>query len=170
MAAVLIIVMLPLSLILAAATDLLTMKIPNRIPLVLLLSFLLLVPFTSLTWSEIGTSFIAALLVFIVCFGLFSANVMGGGDAKLLTATAIWYGFNSSLVAFLTTVAFAGGVVTLAFLLLRTQSHRAAAAGIWLPVSLTCAKKIPYGIAIAIGGFLTLGQSPLYIWALDTVR
>ena len=166
MAAALILVVLPLSLMTAAATDLLTTTIPNRIPLILLISFLLLAPFTSLGWPEIGTSFIAALLVFIACFGLFAVNVMGGGDAKLLTAIALWYGLNSSLIAFLTAVAFAGGVVTLVFLLLRSQAHRVVSLGVPLPSSMVTAKKIPYGIAIAIGGMLTLAQSPLYMWAL----
>ncbi|MCK8782071.1 prepilin peptidase [Rhizobium sp. NTR19] len=154
------------ALIYAALSDLITMTIPNRISLGLAVAFLLLAPLAGMGAVELGFAALAALLVFIACFALFAVNVMGGGDAKLLTAIALWYGLNSSLIAFLTAVAFAGGVVTLVFLLLRSQAHRVVSLGVPLPSSMVTAKKIPYGIAIAIGGMLTLGQSPLYMWAL----
>ncbi len=41
------------------------------------------------------TSLAGRRIVFLACFALFALNVMGGGDAKLLTASAVWFGFNS---------------------------------------------------------------------------
>ena len=158
--------MLPLCLALAALSDLLTMTIPNRIPAVLLASFLILAPFSGLTWPDMGMSVVAGLVVFAACFGLFAVNVMGGGDAKLLTAAAVWFGFNQSLLVFLVAVSFVGGLLTLAVLLVRSQSNSVLAMGIPLPASLTTAKKIPYGIAIAIAGFLTYDQSPIFRLAM----
>ncbi len=60
-------------------------------------------------WQTFLLSMLAAAIVFLCCFALFAANVMGGGDAKLLTATACWYGFNLSLLEFLLGTAFLGG-------------------------------------------------------------
>lgn len=151
---------------LAAISDLFTMTIPNRIPAVLLASFLILAPFSGLTWPDMGMSVVAGIVVFAACFGLFAVNVMGGGDAKLLTAAAVWFGFNQSLLVFLVAVSFVGGLLTLAVLLVRSQSNSVLAMGIPLPASLTTAKKIPYGIAIAIAGFLTYDQSPIFLLAM----
>ncbi|MNL68422.1 hypothetical protein D3C87_1931400 [compost metagenome] len=86
---------------------------------------------------------------------------MGGGDAKLLTACAIWFGLTSSLTAFLLYVSIFGGVLTLAVLLLRQQEDTILASGIPFPQLLLTAKKIPYGIAIALGGFAAYPSSPL---------
>lgn len=165
-----ILITLPLGLALAAFTDLLEMKIPNFIPALLLGCFVVVAPFSGLAWLDIGTSFIAGVAVFGVCFALFAFNVMGGGDAKLLTAAAVWFGFNQSLLMFLVAVGYVGGAVALLFLLLRSQANSVMAMGIPLPSSLVTAKKIPYGIAIAIGGFLTFEQAPIYSLAMKALQ
>ncbi|AYG57655.1 A24 family peptidase [Rhizobium jaguaris] len=151
----------PLCLSVAAVSDLLTMTIPNRVSLILLGAFIVLAPLLGLTLPEIGMHFAGAAIVFCVCFALFAVNIMGGGDAKLLAASALWFGFDPSLAAFLVYVAFLGGVVTIVILMIRSQSNTIMAMGLPVPNSLLIAKKIPYGIAIAIGGFLVFPTSPL---------
>lgn len=155
----------PLCLSIAAISDLLTMTIPNRVSLALAVSFIVLSPFFGLSLSVIAMHFAGAGIVFLACFAFFALNVMGGGDAKLLTAAALWFGFDFSLIEFLVYVAFIGGVVTVMIVLLRSQSNIIMAIGIPVPNSLTVAKKIPYGIAIAIGGILAFPSSPLLIAA-----
>ncbi|MBP2548387.1 prepilin peptidase CpaA [Neorhizobium galegae] len=152
---------LPLGLAFAATSDLLTMKIPNAIPLTLFLAFFPVAGLAGFGGVAIGWSCLAALAVFCACFALFAVNAMGGGDAKLLTAVALWYGFNISLFEYLVTVAFVGGVLTLVILLIRSKADRLLSLGLRLPASLVTARKIPYGIAIAIGGILTFGSTPL---------
>lgn len=156
-----ILIVFPFCLALAAFSDLITMTIPNRVSVVLLVSFLVVAPLAGSDLAQIGLHLAAAGLVFAVCFCLFAANVMGGGDAKLLTASAIWFGLNASLVAFLFYVAMFGGLLTLVVLLLRRQESMILAAGIPVPRLLLTAKKIPYGIAIALGGFAAYPSSPL---------
>ncbi len=78
---------------------------------------------------------------FAVCFILFVLNIMGGGDAKLLTALALWFGLTPSLLVFLVNVAFAGGILTLLILAIRWKAHLVTERGMWLPASLTTAKK-----------------------------
>lgn len=155
----------PLCMSIAAISDLLTMTIPNRVSLALAVSFLVLAPIFGLSFAEVGMHFAGAVLVFLACFALFALNVMGGGDAKLLAAATLWFGFDSSLMEFLVYVAFIGGVVTVLIVLLRSQSAILMAIGLPVPNSLTIAKKIPYGIAIAIGGILAFPSSPLLIAA-----
>lgn len=158
---------LPFCLALAACTDLFTMKIPNWVSAVLLVSFLVVAPLGGLSWNVIGMSLVAALAVFSVCFALFAMGVMGAGDAKLLTASAVWFGFGPPLVAFLAFVAFFGGILTFMIVLLRTKSSTVLAMGLPIPDSLLMAKKVPYGIAIAIGGFMAFTEVPLVAMRLS---
>jgi len=169
LAAYLALSILPLGLALASFSDLARMTIPNSISAVILVSFFLLAPFLGLGWSEIGMSAVASLAVFVVCFSLFAANVMGGGDAKLLTAAACWFGFNQSLLLFLVATSALGGILTLGILMIRAHSNTVLAMGVALPKSLTTAKKIPYGIAISVAGFLTFEHAPVVEAAIRAI-
>lgn len=157
---------LPICLALAALADFLEMTIPNRIPAILLVAFAVIVPFSGLSVTEIGWHVLAAVLVFAVCFGLFAINVMGGGDAKLLTASAVWFGFNTSLFEFLVFTGYIGGVLTVLVLLLRANWAKFATMGIPLPQTLMSAKKVPYAIAIGAAGLISYPQAPLVVSAI----
>ena len=157
-----ILAILPLCLAVAAISDLMTMTIPNRVSLLLALTFLLAAPVAGLSLADVAMHLAAGAAVFAICFGLFAANVMGGGDAKLLTAAAFWFGLNQSLVLFLVYVGFLGGAITLLVLFIRARADHALALGIRLPASLSSAKKIPYGLAIGLAGFLAWPESPLF--------
>lgn len=159
-------VIFPLCLAVAAFSDLFTMTIPNRISAILLAAFILIAPFAGLQLPEIGLHLLAGAVVFGFCFALFAINVMGGGDAKLLTASAVWFGFGEPLFVFLIYVSLLGGALTLAILMLRKQENALLATGLPLPQLLFTAKKIPYGIAIGLGGFLAYPSSPLMLAAL----
>jgi prepilin peptidase CpaA len=154
----------------AAFSDLFTMTIPNRISVILIASFLVLAPFSGLGLEMIGMHLTGAAIVFSACFALFAFNVMGGGDAKLLSATALWFGLNESLLFLMIDVAMIGGLITLLILLVRTQSNAILAIGLPIPNSVLLAKKIPYGIAIAIGGFMAFPSSPLFLAALESLK
>jgi prepilin peptidase CpaA len=170
MAVAAIFVIFPLCLAIAAFSDLFTMTIPNRISLILIASFVALAPFSGLGWDVIGMNFVGAAIVFSACFALFAVNVMGGGDAKLLTATALWFGFDQSLVFLVACVGLVGGLLTLLILLVRSQANTILAIGLPVPSSVLLAKKIPYGIAIAIGGFMAFPSSPLFLSALEGLK
>ncbi len=165
-----ILVVFPLCLTFASFTDLFEMTIPNRVPAVLLGAFLLVAPFSGLGWSGFGMHMAAAALVFAGGFALFALNVMGGGDAKLLTAAAAWFGLTKSLFVFLIYVGYAGGALTLLILLLRARANLVIAMGLPVPHSILSAKKIPYGIAIGIGGLVSYAQSPLVTQALESLH
>ncbi|MDK1492379.1 prepilin peptidase [Sinorhizobium sp. 7-81] len=161
MIAACILVIFPFCLAFAAFTDLFTMTIPNRVSGILFCAFVAVAPLAGLGIEQIGIHIMAATLVFAVCFCLFAVKVMGGGDAKLLTASAIWFGLNASLAMFLFYVSIFGAILTLVVLFLRKQENAILATGVPVPHLLLTAKKIPYGIAIALGGFAAYPSSPL---------
>ncbi|MBB3645168.1 prepilin peptidase CpaA [Rhizobium sp. BK619] len=161
---------LPLCLAMAGFSDLFTMTIPNRVSLILIVSFFVLAPLSGLGLQAIGMHLAAAAIVFSACFALFAFNVMGGGDAKLLSATALWFGLNESLLFLMTDVAIIGGFITLLILMVRAQSDTILAIGLPVPNSVLIAKKIPYGIAIAIGGFMAFPDSPLFLTTLESLK
>jgi prepilin peptidase CpaA len=69
----------PGAMALAAATDLFTMTVPNRIALVLVAGFLIAAPLVGLGWPEIGLHFGLAVAALVVTFTLFSFGWIGGG-------------------------------------------------------------------------------------------
>lgn len=160
----------PFCLVMAAINDLMSMTIPNRLSVILIAAFAVAAPVAGLPLGEIGMHFAAAGAVLAVCLALFATGLMGGGDAKLLTACALWFGFNMSLSEFAVYVSFIGGMLTLVIVILRSQSEAILAIGLRLPGSLLVAKKIPYGIAIAIGGIMAFPSSPLVQLVLPALR
>lgn len=170
MIAATILVVFPMCMAMAAFSDLLTMTIPNRVSVVLLASFILIAPFTGLSLVEFGMHMGAGVAVFATCFALFAFGIMGGGDAKILTASAVWFGFNDSLVAYLAYVSVLGGFLSLAILMLRANHNLILATRMPIPETMLHAKKIPYGIAIGIAAFIAFPSSPLVQSALGVIH
>jgi prepilin peptidase CpaA len=83
--------------------------------------------------------------VFLLLALAFYAGMMGGGDVKLAAALVLWFS-PVNTVRFLVIMSIAGGVVTVVFLAL----HRVRRKG--------GRPKIPYGVAIAVGGLVILAQ------------
>ena len=76
----------------AAATDLFTMTLPNRLALAIVAFFFVLAPMAGLGWSDVGLHVALALAALAVTFCMFSLGWIGGGDAKLFAATCLWLG------------------------------------------------------------------------------
>ena len=60
--------------------------------------------------------------------------------------------------------------MTVLIILLRARTQSILATGLPMPHSLLHAKKIPYGIAIGIGGFLVYPSSPLVAAVLAQIQ
>src|SRR5258707_1289418 len=78
----------------AASSDLITMTISNRVSIALVGGFLALALMSGMTVAEVLSHVGAAAVVLAVTFGLFTRGWIGGGDAKLAAATAMWLGFD----------------------------------------------------------------------------
>jgi len=139
-------------LLFAAVADIRARIIPNRYPAAIAFFFLVAAAFGTIPdWPWHLAVFAAS---FAICIGLFAAGLVGGGDAKLLPATALWAG-PEALPAFLLVTATAGGIIALAMLArhgLLVPAHTDGATG---PTP-----TVPYGVAIAAGG-LAVGIQPL---------
>ena len=72
----------PLALAYAAASDLLTMTIANRLVAAMVAAFVLMAPIAGLAWNEIVMHFAAGAAVIAIAFAFFAAGWIGGGDAK----------------------------------------------------------------------------------------
>src|SRR5688572_20304849 len=99
----------------AASSDLLTMRIPNRVSLLMIGGFILLAVATGMSLEQLAMHAAAGLLVLILAFAFFASGWIGGGDAKLAAATALWFGFEH-LTEYLIYGSIFGGVLTLALL------------------------------------------------------
>ena len=147
----------------AAASDLLTMTIPNKVSLALILSFAVFAIVAGLSWHAIGMHVAAGALVLLVCFGMFACGWIGGGDAKLAAGTALWLGFQT-LVEYLLVATVAGGLLTLAILALRLQPLPAFALRYhWVSRLHDQKSGVPYGIALAGAALAVYPHS--HIWS-----
>jgi len=162
---ILILGLFPAAMAFAAASDLVSMTISNRVSLALIAGFLVVAWLTGMSWEEIGRHFLAGLLVLAVTFGFFARGWIGGGDAKLAAATALWLGF-SHLLEYLLIASIAGGALTLLLLQFRTLPIPGfLARQKWIAKLHSLESGIPYGIALAIAGLIVYPDT-LYMRAI----
>ncbi|MEW9834805.1 A24 family peptidase [Mesorhizobium marinum] len=166
----LIFVVFPFCMVFAALSDMLSMTIANRVSLLLIAVFAVVAPLTGMGWAAVGAHFAAGALVLAVTFGLFALGGMGGGDAKLMSATAIWMGLSLNLVEYLVVSTVIGGALTLAIVGYRNSALAVYTGGNPFLRHLADSKTgIPYGIALGLGGLVTYPSSPLMAWALQSL-
>jgi prepilin peptidase CpaA len=144
----------------AASSDLITMTISNRVSLILIGTFFVL----AITWNmplvEIGTHVGAALAVLVVAFTFFARGWIGGGDAKLAAATALWLGFDQ-LLNYLIFASLFGGLLTLAILQFRTIPLPALLSNQeWAKRLHRMDTGVPYGIALAFAALAIYPDTP----------
>jgi prepilin peptidase CpaA len=143
----------------AASSDLLTMTISNRISLALAGGFLALALFSGTPLSLIGMHLLAGFIVLAIGFGCFAMGWIGGGDAKLAAAIALWFGFDHML-EFLVYASLFGGVLTvllIQFRLLPLPAFMARHA--WILRLHEKGAGVPYGIALAAAALFVYPQT-----------
>lgn len=152
----------PFAMALAAATDILTLKIPNTLTLGLAAAFVVVAPLAGLTWAEMASHLGAGALMLLAGILLFSFGWVGGGDAKLLAVGALWLGFEP-LMLFLAYVAIFGGALAMTLL-----AYRRFPAGAF-PLLPDWAVRLhardgamPYGVAIAAGALVMYPSTGWY--------
>jgi prepilin peptidase CpaA len=149
-------VLLPGAVAFAAAMDLFTMTIPNRLSAAMCLAFFPLAWMAGLGLWEVAAHVSAGALVLAIGVGLFAGGWFGGGDAKLLAAIALWLGFEN-LFQYLLYVAVAGGMLATLF----SSARSVPLPGMllsepWAVRLHRIDSGIPYGVALAAGALLVL--------------
>ena len=153
-AEILLLVFFPSLMAFAAASDLFTMTIPNRVSVLLLAGFAVMAGVVGMPLNMIGMHLLAGAVVFAVCFVFFACGWMGGGDAKLATATAVWIGW-SNLLQYAALAALLGGLLTLGLLMARKYPIPPHIGyWPWLERLHKPDTGIPYGIALAAAGLV----------------
>jgi prepilin peptidase CpaA len=158
----------PLGMAFAGSMDLFTMTIPNRICAVLVLGFFIAAASTGIGWSALGLHLAVGAAVLVVSVILFANGFMGGGDAKLLAAAALWLG-PEQFLPYVFLVTLLGGLLALALLKYR---------GIVLLPDWLIGQRwalrlheqkggLPYGIALGAAGLI---MYPETIWFVNLTK
>jgi prepilin peptidase CpaA len=144
----------PAAMIFAAASDLVTMTISNRLSIALFLAFFAVAALIGMPLPDMGRHLAASVIVLVFAFGFFARGWIGGGDAKLAAATALWLGF-SHLMDYLLVASIIGGALTLLILQARKWPlPHFMARQPWIARLHAVETGIPYGIALAAAGLI----------------
>lgn len=163
----LIFVVFPFCMVFAALSDMVSMTIANRVSLLLVGTFVVIAPLTGMAWAEFGWHLAAGGVVLAATFALFAVGTMGGGDAKLLAATAVWMGMSFELVQYIVFGAMIGGVLTFAILIYRASPISDVTGGFVLLQKFADRRLgVPYGVALGIAGLIVFPQTSLVQWAI----
>ena len=137
----------------AAAMDLWRLRIPNFFPLAIIALYIVWVGQSA---SHAGIWQNVVMFAFTLAGGtfLFSLGWLGGGDAKLLAAAALWFDFTGASGLFFC-VALGGALLSLMFIIVRRLIPAALAART-TAAALKPRGPIPYGIAISAGAALAI--------------
>src|ERR671930_325328 len=133
----------------AASSDLFTMTISNRVSLILLGGFFALAGIADISaivmLSHLGTG----CVVLAAAFGLFARGIIGGGDAKLAAAAALWLGFDH-LLPFLLLASLLGGALSVSLIWFRMAPlPEQLARYAWVERLHVKNGGVPYGIGLA---------------------
>ena len=138
----------------AASSDLLTMTISNRVSLILVGGFAGMALATGISAAAFASHAGAGALVLVIAFACFARGWIGGGDAKLAAATALWLGFDQ-LLPYLIYASLLGGLLTFAIIQFRQMPLPAPLTGqVWAERLHRVDAGIPYGMALAAAALL----------------
>jgi prepilin peptidase CpaA len=148
--------------IVAALKDLSSFTIPNWISVALALAFAPAALVAGVSLGAVGLSFAVAFGVLVLAAGMFALGWIGGGDAKLMAASALWVGLRG-LAPFALYTGLAGGALALLLVAMRSAWVRplAEAGPAWAKRLATPGEAAPYGVAIAIGALAAFALNPL---------
>ncbi len=143
----------------AASSDLFTMTIANRVSLILVGGFALLALMTGMSAVDMLWHAGAATAVLAAVFVCFARGWIGGGDAKLAAATALWLGF-ANLLDYLFFASIFGGALTLLIIEFRAAPLPGIFVGRqWAERLHRSDGGVPYGIAMAAAALIVYAQT-----------
>jgi prepilin peptidase CpaA len=144
-------------LVFAACYDVARLLIPNWVSIALAASFPLFALAHGLTTNDVGIHLAFGFAILVVGYFLFNANIIGGGDAKLLAAAATWTGF-AAFTPLIFWMALSGGVMALVLMRARKWMPYVEGAPAFVNRLLIRGGGIPYGVAIMCGGLASIPQ------------
>jgi prepilin peptidase CpaA len=107
--------------------------------------------FNRMSFADLVTHLVVALIIFLGCALLFAARMLGGGDAKLASVICLWTGVSTLLPA-LALISIIGTLVSLVSLATRRMNPAKASGPARVLAMFSASRGVPYGIALAFGG------------------
>jgi prepilin peptidase CpaA len=152
----------PAGVIAAALKDATSFTIPNWISIALVAAFFPVALALRLPGDALAGCAISAAAALVCGFGLFALGWCGGGDAKLLAASALWLGW-PGVMTFLLATGVAGGALAAGLMAARKGPVGAmiAAGPGWLGRLFQPDGDLPYGLAICAGALAAFPSSAL---------
>ncbi|MEO0719101.1 MAG: prepilin peptidase, partial [Pseudomonadota bacterium] len=140
----LVLMILPLSLLYAAASDLHRYIIPNTASLALIAGAAVCLPLAvfispEFGWAQVSEHLLTGLACFALGFAFFALGLWGGGDGKLLAAAALWFDW-PTVIDFVLATTLAGGALGLLVMLVSFLSDNIH----WIPGLHRCFKQIDW--------------------------
>jgi prepilin peptidase CpaA len=153
-------VFFPFLMIYSAFSDLVSMTISNKVSLALMAGFVVMAYATGMSLEDFGWHWAMFAIVLISSFGLFALGTIGGGDAKLAAATALWLGWEHTLSYFII-ASLIGAALTLVLIRLRGNIIPERIEKIdWIARLYRADTGIPYGIALGAAAVITYPSTP----------
>ncbi len=150
----------PFLMIYAAASDLFTMTISNKVSLLLMAGFMIFAIWIGMDVETILWHWGAFATVLLAGFALFAFGAVGGGDAKLAASTALWFGWGY-LVDYIFIASMLGAVLTLVFVFGRTHPLPERLERIsWFSRLYNSKNGVPYGIALGTSALIVYPTTP----------
>ncbi len=148
----------PLVFAYAASSDLLSMRISNRLALTFLAAFPLFAYGAGMSWEDGAAHLGVGLLTFVVVYVLWMSKCIGGGDAKFAAVAAVWMGPEFTILFFALTSIY-GAIMALAFIAMRSRFLPGFMVKMDWVMRLYTVKRIPYGLALAAAGLQIYSMS-----------
>ncbi len=145
--------------IFASLKDLASLKIPNWVNAGFVILFFPAALVAGMGWETFGWHLLIGFIAFAAGFALFSFNLIGGGDAKMIPGVILWVGPSGAL-SFLIGTALAGGALAVIVLAARKTVPEPFAPG-FARATLQEGAGVPYAVAITVGAFMGALSSPL---------
>ncbi|TMK11580.1 MAG: peptidase [Alphaproteobacteria bacterium] len=144
----------------AASSDFLTLTISNRVSLILVGGFVALAVIGGVSAADVLSHLAAGCVVLVAAFSLFARGIIGGGDAKLAAAAALWLGFDH-LLPYLLYASLLGGALSVGLIWFRMAPLPDwLARHDWAQRLHGKDAGVPYGIALAAAALAVYPQTP----------
>ena len=158
----LLILLFPALVLIGGMKDATSFTIPNWISLALIAAFLPAALLAGVGIAQIGLAVLIGVFALFAAMGMFAMGWIGGGDAKLFAAAALWLGF-PAVINFVLVTGLAGGALALSLLGLRSMWLRPIAerGPTWFSRLARPGGDVPYGVAIAFGALAAFPDSLL---------
>jgi len=152
----------PLLMAYAATSDILTMKISNRISMALIALFFVFAIAVGMPLNQMGLHLASGATILVITFVLFSLGWIGGGDAKLAASTALWFGWPMTL-EYCALASIFGGMLGVFLVIARARALHPRLMNVsWIARLHDRKTGVPYGVALAAAGLMLYPHSDMW--------